>query len=168
MTFDTAPAEIQSDAPSYAERGRLGGHPVTSGSIQTVHGGIKAATHVARLRNIAERTEGKDRAFLLAAIECIEALAAKNRRLGGQVGGRMRRALLTHRGVMLSGKPEDIAADLCELAAGQTVIAYREKRWVRVTSADLPKRVAEHNRIGTYDSGCDYRQAIEDVREALR
>lgn len=152
---------------SYAERGRMGGHPITTGSVETIHGSIKASTHVARLRKLADKADGKDQVVLLSAIKCMEALATKNRRLGGQVGGRMRRALLTHRGVMLSGKPEDIAADLCELAAGQQVTAYREKRRIRVTSADLPRRVAEQNRIGTYDAGCDYRQVIEDVREAL-
>lgn len=152
---------------SYAERGRMGGHPVTTGSVVTIHGSIKASTHAARLRKLADKAGGKDRDMLLSAVRCIEALAAKNRRLGGQVGGRMRRALLTARGVMLSGKPEDIAADLCELAGGQRVTAYREKRRVRVTSADLPTRVAEHNRIGIYDEACDYRQVVQDVREAL-
>ena len=152
---------------TYAERGRLGGHPITTGSVQTIHGSVKASTHAARLRKLADKSDGKDRDVLLSAVECIEALAAKNRRLGGQVGGRMRRALLTNRGVMLSGKPEDIAADLCELAAGQRVTAYREKRRIRVTSADLPRRVAEHNRVGTYDAGCDYRQVVEDITEAL-
>lgn len=152
---------------TYAERGRMGGHPITTGSVETIHGSIKASTHVARLRKLADKSQGKDRDVLLSAIECMEALAAKNRRLGGQVGGRMRRALLTHRGVMLSGAPEDIAADLCELAAGTRVTVYRDKRRIRVTSADLPRRVAEHNRIGTYDAGCDYRQVVGDITEAF-
>ena len=80
----------------------------------------------------------------------------------------MRRGVLTQRGVMLTGKPEAIAADLCELAAAQPVTAYRDKRRrVRVTSADLPTRVAEHNRIGIYDEGCDYRQVVQDVAAAM-
>ena len=79
----------------------------------------------------------------------------------------MKRKLLTHRGVILSGSPEAIAADIAELAASYKVTAYREKRRVRATTANALAAAGEPKRIGTYGVGCDYRHVLDDVRDAL-
>lgn len=167
MTFD-ASTEIPQEVPTHSERGRMGGAPITTGSVKTSYGGVLASVHVARLRKIAATETGRRKEHLLAAVECIQALARKNRRLGAQVGATAKRKLLTHRGVMLSGKPEDIAADIAELAGDQTVTAYLYARGrVRVTTQEQLVGPAENRRIGRYDAQCDYRDVLADVIEAL-
>jgi len=79
----------------------------------------------------------------------------------------MKRRLLAHSGLQLSGKPEDIAQEIAEVAAGQTIHVYRLKRAIRVTTADRLPPAGEVKRVGTYDAGCDYRQVLDDVRQAM-
>jgi len=152
---------------THADYGRMGGAPMTSGSVTTSYGGILSSLHITRLQRMAAKATGRDREHLEAAIACLKALTAKNRRLGAQIGATMKRKLLTHRGVILSGSPEAIAADIAELAASHKVTAYREKRRVRVTTANALAAAGEPKRIGTYDIGCDYRHVLDDVRDAL-
>lgn len=154
--------------PTHADYGRMGGAPIRSGSVVSAHGGTLSSVHVARLRALAERSTGRDRDHLLAAIECIQTLTRKNRRLGAQVGATQRRAVLTHRGLALSGPAEAVAEEITELASVQPVTVYQmPRKRVRVTTAKNLPANAEIHRIGTYDIGCDYRQVVEDVREAL-
>lgn len=138
-----------------------------TGSIESAYGGTLSSIHVGRLQRIAASSSGRQREHLLAAIECIRTLARKNRRLGAQVGATMKRRLLTHRGLMLSGKPEDIAQDIAEVAASQRIHVYQYKRGLRVTTAETLPPPGERKRIGTYDAGCDYRAVLGDVLDAL-
>lgn len=153
--------------PTYAERGRMGGAPMRTGSVQTVDGGTLASVHVKRLRKVAESLDGRPREHVEAAIACMQTLVRKNRRLGGQVGGMAKRKLLTHRGVMLSGPAEDVAADIAELAAVQPVTVYRLARRFRVTTQDTLPGPGERQRVGLYDAGCDYRHVLDDVQAAM-
>ena len=153
--------------PSFSEMGRMGGRPVRIDKAESSYGGTLSSVHAKRLQQLADKATGKDRDYLLAAIECIRTLTRKNRRMGAQLGASMKRRLLSHRGLQLSGRPEDIAQDIAEAAAGQRVHVYRMKRAIRVTTADRLPPAGEVKRIGTYDDGCDYRQVLEDVREAM-
>ena len=139
---------------------------MTTGSVQSIYGGTLSSVHIGRLQKIADASDGRQREHLLAAIECIRILTRKNRRLGAQVGATMKRKVLTHRGLMLSGKPEDVAQDIAEVAASYRVHVYQYKRGFRVTTANTLPPPGERKRIGTYDEGCDYRQVVEDLREA--
>lgn len=152
---------------SHQECGKMGGAPRTTGSVTSSYGGVLSSLHVSRLRRLAEKATGRDREHLESAIECIQTLTKRNRRLGAQVGATMKRKILSHRGVMLSGTPEAIAADIAELAASHKVTAYRLKRRVRVTTSSALLPEGEPRRIGTYDEGCDYRQIVSDVKAAL-
>lgn len=149
------------------ECGKLGGAPMRTGSVASSNGATLSSVHVTRLQRIADASTGRQREHLEAAIACIRMLTRKNRRLGAQVGASMKRKVLSHRGLILSGTPEDIAQDIAELAATVQVTAYRQKRRVRVTTATALLPQGERARIGTYDAGCDYRQIVSDVQEAL-
>lgn len=153
---------------THADCGRMGGAPMRTGSITSTNGGVLSSLHITRLKRLAEKATGRDREHLEAAAECIRILTQRNRRMGAQVGATMKRKVLNHRGLMLSGRPEDIAQDIAEVAADRTVHAYRSSRGrVRLTTAERLSASDEGKRIGTYDAGCDYRQVVEDVREAL-
>lgn len=153
--------------PSYSDMGKLGGAPMTTGSVTTSYGGVLSSLHVSRLRRIADKSSGRDREHLESAIACIQELSRRNRRLGAQVGATMKRKVLTHRGVELTGSAEAIAADIAELAGSHKVTAYWLKRRVRVTTASTLVPNGEPKRIGTYDAGCDYRQIVDDVKQAM-
>jgi hypothetical protein len=149
---------------THADYGRMGGAPMTTGSVTSTNGGVLSSLHITRLKRLAEKATGRDREHLEAAVECIRILTQRNRRMGAQVGATMKRKVLNHRGLMLSGKAQDIA----EVAADRTVHAYRSSRGrVRLTTAARLAASDEGKRIGTYDAGCDYRHIVEDVREAL-
>lgn len=152
--------------PSFSEMGKTGGRPVRIDKAEGTDGGTLASVHIKRLQGIAATLEGKQRDIVLAAIECMRTLTRKNRRLGAQLGASMKRRLLSHRGLVLSGRPEDVAQDIAEIAASQRVHVYSYPRGFRVTTADTLPPSGERHRVGTYDIGCDYRHVLEDVTEA--
>lgn len=153
--------------PSFSEMGKIGGRPVRIDKAEGTDGGTLSSVHIKRLQGISEILEGKQRDIVLAAIECIRTLTRKNIRMGAQLGASMKRRMLSRRGLVLSGKPEDVAQDIAEIAASQRVHVYRYPRGFRVTTAATLPPAGERHRVGTYDAGCDYRCVLEDVKKSL-
>lgn len=139
------------------------GRPVSSGSVVDAEGGVRAYLHVDRLRRIAARVGGKEGQLLEAAAEAMRTLAAKNQKLGRQVGARMQRSQVKHRGESV---PLAQAAErICELASDAPVVAYigRDKGRVRITTGDKLPRGAK--RIGRFDISADYRDVKRRVEQ---
>lgn len=140
------------------------GRPVTTGSVTNSEGNVLASVHIGRLQRLADKLEGRDQQHVLAAIQAITLLARKNRRLGGMVGGVMKRGLLNYRGIALTGKLEDIAETIADLCDKQQVTVYRwrDMRKIRVVAGG---QVPSNGRlIGTYGHTARYDDILGDLQ----
>lgn len=139
------------------------GRPVTTGSVVNSEGNVLGSLHARRLEKLAESATGRSKAHLLAAAEAIRLLSKKNKRLGGMVGGVMKKGLLNYRGVALTGPLEDIAETIADFSSKQQVTVYRwrDMRRVRVVAGGIVP--PNGHLVGTYNEAADYRRILEDL-----